>query len=117
MQLPADTLVSGKEASRFRRRAALRCAAVQGCWRCGRLARHLANRQSGFSAKSASAYVFVHRDAAPPLQALPPGVPIDLASVCFAAGTSPDRAAALDALEELAAYAPERYCTELLGCS
>ena len=41
-------------------------------------------------------------------EALPPGVPIDLASVCFAGGTSPDRLSALDALEELRQLAPER---------
>lgn len=42
------------------------------------------------------------------LQALPRGAPIDLATVCFAGGTSPDRLAARDALEELAAWAPAR---------
>ena len=41
-------------------------------------------------------------------QALPPAAPIDLATVCFASGTSPDRLAARDALEELAAWAPDR---------
>lgn len=41
-------------------------------------------------------------------QALPQGVPIDLATVCFAGGTSPDRLAAQDALEELATWAPDR---------
>lgn len=42
------------------------------------------------------------------MQALPLGAPIDLATVCFAGSTSPDRVAALDALEELAAWAPDR---------
>ena len=42
-------------------------------------------------------------------EALPPGVPIDLASVCFeGAGQSPDRLAALDALAELQGFAPGR---------
>lgn len=41
-------------------------------------------------------------------QALPAGEPIDLATCCFAAGTSPDRLAALDALNELARWAPSR---------
>lgn len=41
-------------------------------------------------------------------RALPPGVPIDLASVCFTGGTSGDRQAALDALQELADFAPAR---------
>lgn len=41
-------------------------------------------------------------------QALPPGVPIDLASVCFTGGESGDRQAALDALQELADFAPAR---------
>jgi hypothetical protein len=41
-------------------------------------------------------------------EALPPDVPIDLSSVCFAQGASPDRAAALDALEELRRFAPTR---------
>lgn len=41
-------------------------------------------------------------------EALPPGVPIDLASVCFDNGGSPDRQSALDALEELRAFAPGR---------
>jgi asparagine synthetase B (glutamine-hydrolysing) len=40
--------------------------------------------------------------------ALPPGEAIDLASVCFAGGASPDRAAARDALAELRAAAPSR---------
>ncbi|KAL4436929.1 hypothetical protein ABPG75_004068 [Micractinium tetrahymenae] len=41
-------------------------------------------------------------------EALPPEVPIDLASVCFDAGASPDRVSALDALEELRQLAPGR---------
>ena len=41
-------------------------------------------------------------------QALPIDVPIDLASVCFNRGKSADRLAALDALQELAAFAPAR---------
>lgn len=41
-------------------------------------------------------------------EALPPGAPIDLASICFDGGTSPDRRAALDALQELRAAAPGR---------
>ena len=41
-------------------------------------------------------------------EALPPGVPIDLASVCFDDGGSPDRRSALDALDELRAFAPGR---------
>lgn len=41
-------------------------------------------------------------------QALPADVPIDLASVCFTGGTSGDRQAALDALQELAQFAPGR---------
>ena len=41
-------------------------------------------------------------------EALPPGVPIDLASVCFDGGASPDRQSALDALRELQAFAPGR---------
>lgn len=41
-------------------------------------------------------------------QALPPDVPIDLASVCFTGGVSADRQAALDGLQELAEYAPAR---------
>ncbi len=62
-------------------------------------------------------------------QALPPAAPIDLATVCFANGTSPDRLAARDALEELAAWAPDRQklavpvashlvsaCTEVFAC-
>lgn len=40
--------------------------------------------------------------------ALPPGAPIDLASVCFDDGGSPDRRSALDALDELRAFAPGR---------
>lgn len=40
--------------------------------------------------------------------ALPEGVPIDLASVCFDSGNSPDRLAALDAVEELKVLAPTR---------
>lgn len=39
---------------------------------------------------------------------LPPGEPIDLVNVCFAAGTSPDRLTALDALQELREIAPGR---------
>lgn len=39
---------------------------------------------------------------------LTPGVPIDLSSICFAGGESPDRRAALDALAELQQLAPER---------
>ena len=41
-------------------------------------------------------------------EALPPGAPIDLASVCFDSGRSPDRLAALDALAELRQLAPTR---------
>jgi hypothetical protein len=41
-------------------------------------------------------------------EALPPGTPIDLASLCFDGGASPDRLAALDALRELRALAPDR---------
>jgi asparagine synthetase B (glutamine-hydrolysing) len=41
-------------------------------------------------------------------EALPPDEPIDLATICFACGASPDRAAALDALQELRAAAPAR---------
>ena len=41
-------------------------------------------------------------------KALPPDVPIDLASVCFTGGRSADRTAALDALQELADFAPAR---------
>ncbi|GAB4823023.1 hypothetical protein N2152v2_010069 [Parachlorella kessleri] len=41
-------------------------------------------------------------------EALLPDAPIDLASICFAGGTSPDRLAALDAVEELRAFAPSR---------
>jgi asparagine synthetase B (glutamine-hydrolysing) len=41
-------------------------------------------------------------------EALTPGVPIDLANICFDGGKSPDRKAALSALQELAAYGPSR---------
>jgi asparagine synthetase B (glutamine-hydrolysing) len=41
-------------------------------------------------------------------EALPPGVPIDLANICFDGGKSPDRRAAQSALQELAAFAPDR---------
>jgi len=41
-------------------------------------------------------------------EVLPPHVPIELCNVCFAGGSSPDRVAARDALEELAAVAPSR---------
>lgn len=41
-------------------------------------------------------------------QALPADVPIDLASVCFTGGRSGDRQAALDAVQELAHFAPAR---------
>jgi hypothetical protein len=41
-------------------------------------------------------------------ESLPPEAPIDLASICFAGGTSPDRLAVLDALAELRAAAPGR---------
>lgn len=41
-------------------------------------------------------------------EALPPDVPIDLASICFDGGVSPDRQSALDALQELRALAPLR---------
>lgn len=41
-------------------------------------------------------------------EALPPEAPIDLASVCFDGGASPDRLSALDALAELRQLAPER---------
>lgn len=41
-------------------------------------------------------------------QALPPKEPIDLVSICFAGGTSPDRETALDALEELQCVFPAR---------
>jgi hypothetical protein len=41
-------------------------------------------------------------------RALPAGAPIDLASICFDGGASPDRAAARDALDELSAFAPDR---------
>jgi asparagine synthetase B (glutamine-hydrolysing) len=39
---------------------------------------------------------------------LPPDEPIDLVSICFAQGTSPDREAALHAFEELKLIAPDR---------
>ncbi|KAK9788308.1 hypothetical protein WJX73_010668 [Symbiochloris irregularis] len=39
---------------------------------------------------------------------LPGHLPIDLACVCFDGGQSPDRLAALDAVQELSAYAPSR---------
>ena len=39
---------------------------------------------------------------------LPAGEPIDLASICFHAGCSPDRLSALDALAELQTIAPTR---------
>ena len=39
---------------------------------------------------------------------LPAGEPIDLASVCFDSGASPDRLSALNALAELRAMAPTR---------
>ena len=48
---------------------------------------------------------------------LPKGAPIDLASVCFDGGRSPDRLAARDALEELHAYAPCRYLPPLAQAS
>ena len=41
-------------------------------------------------------------------EALPGDVPIDLASVCFTGGRSVDRQAALDAVQELAQFAPAR---------
>ena len=41
-------------------------------------------------------------------ESLPEHVPIDLASVCFNEGKSADRLAALDAAQELAAFAPDR---------
>lgn len=41
-------------------------------------------------------------------EALPPEAPIDLASVCFDGGASPDRLSALDALAELRQLAPSR---------
>jgi asparagine synthetase B (glutamine-hydrolysing) len=46
-------------------------------------------------------------------RSLPSGVPIDLVNVCFDHGRSPDRLAALDALEELRAVAPDR-CWRLI---
>lgn len=49
-------------------------------------------------------------------EALPPGVPIDLASVCFDAGGSPDRLSALDALEELRRFAPHRHWRLIQVC-
>jgi len=41
-------------------------------------------------------------------QALPEGVPIDLATICFDGGNSPDRGSALDAVKELSQIAPSR---------
>ena len=41
-------------------------------------------------------------------ECLPPNEPIDLVSICFANGISPDRIAALDAFEELQSIAPTR---------
>ena len=41
-------------------------------------------------------------------QSLPEHVPIDLASVCFQGGKSTDRVAAQNAVQELAAFAPDR---------
>lgn len=41
-------------------------------------------------------------------RALPPGLPIDLSTVCFDGGRSADRVAARAAVLELAAYAPDR---------
>lgn len=41
-------------------------------------------------------------------KSLPRQLPIDLASICFDGGNSPDRLAALDALQELQAFAPTR---------
>lgn len=41
-------------------------------------------------------------------ESLPSDEPIDLVSICFANGTSPDRLAALDAFEELQSIAPSR---------
>jgi asparagine synthetase B (glutamine-hydrolysing) len=41
-------------------------------------------------------------------EALPPDLPIDLVSICFANGASPDRASALDSLEELTNAYPTR---------
>ena len=41
-------------------------------------------------------------------ECLEPALPIDLVSICFDGGASPDRASALDALAELAAWAPAR---------
>lgn len=46
-------------------------------------------------------------------RSLPFGVPIDLANVCFDRGKSPDRLAAMAALNELAEFAPER-CWRLI---
>ena len=43
-----------------------------------------------------------------------PQAPIDLANVCFDGGVSPDRLAALDALLELQAYAPDRCAIQAL---
>lgn len=39
---------------------------------------------------------------------VPPSEPIDLPTVCFAEGSSPDRQSALQGLEELRAMAPSR---------
>ena len=39
-------------------------------------------------------------------ECMEPALPIDLVSICFDGGASPDRASALDALAELAAWAP-----------
>ncbi|KAK2079960.1 hypothetical protein QBZ16_002355 [Prototheca wickerhamii] len=41
-------------------------------------------------------------------ECLEPALPIDLVSICFDGGASPDRASALDALAELADWAPAR---------
>ncbi|CAK0764618.1 hypothetical protein CVIRNUC_003176 [Coccomyxa viridis] len=41
-------------------------------------------------------------------RSLPESVPIDLASICFDGGQSPDRQSAIDALAELRKYAPNR---------
>ena len=45
---------------------------------------------------------------------LPPGVPIDLANVCFDAGGSPDRLAARDSLVELSEASPTRRLFRLI---
>lgn len=42
-------------------------------------------------------------------RALPGDVPIDLSNICFDNGTSPDRLAAISALEELTTFAPTRH--------